>query len=76
MSKFIVVSKPSILLEPKLVVVSKMKYVPKLKNRPLGKVVHDGAGMLTALTTTNDEILVESKPYSGNLAPFRSDLPP
>ena len=45
-SKVIVVSKFIFLSEPKLVVVSKMEYVSKLKNGPLGKVVISGAGTL------------------------------
>ena len=75
-SKVIFVSRIGVLSEPKLVVTSKVEYVSKLKNQPLGKVVHGGVGTLTAITTANDEILVESEPYSGNLVPFRSDLPP
>ena len=44
----------------KLVVVLKKKGVLKLKMRPLEKIIFGGIGTLTALTTCNDEILVES----------------
>ena len=41
----------------KLVVVLKNKGVSKLKMRPLEKIRFGDAGMLTALTACNDEIL-------------------
>ena len=43
----------------KLVVVPKKKGALKLKMRLLEKIRFGGAGTLTALTTCNDEILVE-----------------
>ena len=51
----------------KLVVVSKMKGVSKLKMRPLEKIRFGSANTLTALTACNDEIL-------GNIALFGQDL--
>ena len=53
-------SKVLIVAKPKLVVVPKKKGVSKLKMRPLEKIRFGGASMLTALTSCNDEILVES----------------
>ena len=44
----------------KLVVVPKKKGVSKLKMQPLEKIRFGDADTLTALTTCNDEILVES----------------
>ena len=61
------VSKVLIVAKLKLVVVLKKKGVLKLKMQPLEKIRFGGVGMLTILTTCNDEIL-------GNLAPFGQDL--
>ena len=64
------------LLEPKLVFMSKMKHVSKLKTRPLGKVVLGGAGTLIALNAANDEILLGFGPYFANLALFGQNVAP
>ena len=66
-SKVNIVSKTLIVAQPKLLVVPKKKGVSKLKMWLLEKIRFGGAGMLTALTSCNDEIL-------GNLAPFGQDL--
>ena len=56
-----------IVVNLKLVVVSKKKGVSKLKMQPLEKIKFGSVGTLTILIACNDEIL-------GNLAPFGQDL--
>ena len=60
-------SKVLIVAKLKLMVVPKKKGVSKLKMRSLRKIRFGGIGMLTVLTSCNDEIL-------GNLPPFGQDL--
>ena len=63
-------SKVLIVVKLKLVVVLKKKGVSELKMRPMEKIRFGGAGTLTALTTYNDEILVNLVPFGQDLQPF------
>ena len=64
-SKVYIDSEVLIVVKLKLVVVPKKKGVLKLKMRPLEKIRFGGTGTLTALTSNNDEILVESTAVFG-----------
>ena len=58
----------------KITVVSKIILVSELKTRPLRKVVFGCVSKLTTLTICNNEILVESEPYFGNLVSFGKNM--